>query len=552
MKRVEAKSNTKIDEVLEKTQIVELISEFVKLVPSGKDFKGLCPFHTEKTPSFTVSPQKNLYYCFGCGAGGNAFNFLMQIENIDFSEALKKLAKRAGVSLSGENKTGKDLYDAMEFACVFYQNCLKSTAGAEVRNYLAKRGLDEEIISRFRLGYSKGGLAAEAKKTGFSVDFLEKAGLLTKNNYGSYYETFNDRLMFPIFDSGGKVLAFGGRHLNGKGPKYLNSRQMEIYDKSSVLYALNLAKKSVIKKPGFILVEGYMDVISLFRAGFENAVASCGTSLTVDQARLLKKYSDAVSVFYDSDESGQKAAVRAIEILLSTGLDVEVIKTDEHKDPDDLVRNSKNPSEDMERGKISWLDFFQNHYFPSSPPEKSKLALRIIEVLNLIPDKILREEWKRKASTSLGVPDIDDYCSKSPKMDTFETVHRGPSKKEHLLLLILSISRRKDAPGNVAKTRINDYLNSKMLNSLNLRTLAEEVEKSGENLPLRKEYFRLQFCEEDEAAESLENLQKNVENLILKENRDSLIREIRIAQQKGEETKDLALQLQKLIREGRK
>ncbi|MBN1619591.1 DNA primase [candidate division WOR-3 bacterium] len=551
MSEARLEKNAKVEEVLEKTPIVELVSEYVKLVPSGKDFKGLCPFHSEKTPSFTVSPLKNLYYCFGCGAGGNAFNFLMQMENIDFKEALKKLAKRAGVSLDDGKKTDRGIYEVMEFACVHYQECLMSPAGVSVRKYLGKRGLTENLISLFRIGFSKGALASEAKKSGFSFKILEKAGLVSKKN-SSFYETFTGRLIFPISDSSGKVIAFGGRDLNGKGAKYLNSRQMEIYDKSSTLYGIHLAKKAASKSSKFMLVEGYMDVISLFKGGFENAVASCGTSLTSEQAKSMKRYADSVDIFYDSDESGKRAAGRAIEIILSAGLDCEVIVTEKYKDPDELVNRSKDPGKEIENNIKTWLDFIMDVHYSAKPADKSKLASKIIGFLNRIQDRILRDEWKRKASTSLGIPDIDDYLSKNQQNSEEKALYLGSTTKEKLFLLLLSSSKRDDSAGEVAKSGLNDYLIKYGLKIAEIENMAEEIERSDDGSSLRKEFLRLRFCEESEAIKSIDSLMKKIGSQSIKEECEELIKEIKIAQQKGESTRELALKLQQLVREGRK
>ncbi|MBN1150756.1 DNA primase [candidate division WOR-3 bacterium] len=542
------KDRSKAEEILEKIQIADVIAEYVKLTPSGKDLKGLCPFHTEKTPSFTVSPQKNLFYCFGCGAGGNAYNFLMRIENIDFPEALRRLAKRAGVSLSDSSGAENELYKVMEFACSYYQKCLKKSAGENLKKYLSFRGLDAEITSKFRIGYSERGLYPEAKKAGFSVKTLEKAGLINiKKNVVS--EVFFNRLMFPISDASGRIIAFGGRSLDSREPKYLNSRQIDIYDKSSVLYSLHNAKKAAQKASGFILVEGYMDAISMFRAGFENAIASCGTSLTFEQAKTIKKYSDRVSIFYDSDESGKRATSRGIEILIAAGLDVDVIDLKTFKDPDELVQKSNDPRKEIEESKKNWLDYMIDVKNYNTPAEKSKLSKRVIEIIQKIPDPILREEWKRKASTSLGIPEIDGYFSKTTdKLKSNED--REISKKEHILLMIYSTSLREDSTAKLAKNMLSHYLNKEKQDIL--VDLAKQIENKIENSSLKKEYFKIRFNKQEEALQILENLKSMLDNLVLREKRDELINNIKTAQQKGEDTRDLAFELEQLVREGRK
>lgn len=542
------KDRSKVDEILEKIQITDIISEYVKLTPSGKDLKGLCPFHSEKTPSFTVSPQKNLFYCFGCGAGGNVFNFLMRIENIDFPEAMRKLAKRAGVSLSESPDPENEIYKVMEFACSYYQKCLKETTDENLKNYLSNRGLDDEIISKFRIGYSKSGLYPEAKKSSFSTKILEKAGLINIRK-SVVSEVFFNRLMFPISDVSGRVIAFGGRSLDFREPKYLNSRQIEIYDKSSVLYSMDNAKKNVTRSLGFILVEGYMDVISMFKAGFENTIASCGTSLTIQQAKVIKRYSDKVSIFYDSDESGRRATARGIEILISAGLDVDVIDIKKYKDPDELIQKSKNPREEIELARKCWLDYFLTLENLSTPAGKSDLARKVIGIIQKIPDTILKEEWKRKASISLGLPEIEGYFShlseklKIPKDDEI-------SKKEHILLMIYSMSRREDSTAELAKKTLTHYLNKEQKEKI--EQLAKQIENKVENSNLSAEYFKIRFSNEDDSLQILENLKNRLKDLFLREKRDELINNIKAAQLKGEDTRILASELEQLVREGRK
>ena len=338
-----------IEEVRSKNDIVDVISSYVKLQKKGSSYFGLCPFHNEKSPSFSVSREKQMYYCFGCGAGGNVFTFLMEYENYSFQEALKYLADRAGVDLpeaeySKEARERADqkaiLLEINKVAAQYFYVQLKSPQGAHALSYLKDRGLSDEMIHSFGLGYSNkysNDLYQYLKSKGYRDELIVKAGLVTVDERYGASDKFWNRVMFPIMDSNSRVIGFGGRVMGDAKPKYLNSPETMIFDKSRNLYGLNRARSS--RKPYFLLCEGYMDVISLHQAGFSNAVASLGTALPPGHAALIKRYVKEVYLTYDSDEAGTKAALRAMPILKDVGITARIIRMEPYKDPDEFIKN---------------------------------------------------------------------------------------------------------------------------------------------------------------------------------------------------------------------
>lgn len=336
-----------IEEVRSRNDIVDVISGYVKLKKSGSNYFGLCPFHNEKSGSFSVSPSKQMYYCFGCGAGGNVITFIMEYENYTFMEAVRMLAERAGIELpqmeeTPEERKSRDirsqLLEINKLAAVYYFHQLRGQNGSTAMNYLKKRELGDETIQRFGLGYSSmysDDLYRYIKSKGYKDDILKESGLFTYGD-GKVTDKFWDRVMFPIMDMNNRVIGFGGRVMGDGKPKYLNSPETKLFDKSRNLYGLNIARTS--RKPNIIICEGYMDVISLHQAGFNQAVASLGTALTSGQASLMKRYTDQVLITYDSDGAGVKAALRAIPILKEAGLTTKVINMKPYKDPDEFIK----------------------------------------------------------------------------------------------------------------------------------------------------------------------------------------------------------------------
>ncbi|NLB81735.1 MAG: DNA primase, partial [Clostridiaceae bacterium] len=322
-----------LQEVTDKNDIVEIVSGYVNLKKSGSSLKGLCPFHKEKTPSFTVSEDKQLYYCFGCSNGGTVINFVMQAEHLDFIEAVKYLAERANLAIPdlSDNK-GKEtayirseIYNINTASAKFFYNCLASEAGQNARLYLKERGINKNSINRFGIGFapSSNMLLSHLRQQGFDDEIIIQSGVVVQSDTGDVYDRFRDRIIFPILDIRKNVIGFGGRTMEQQGPKYLNSPETAAFNKSYNLFGLNLAKNS--KESYFVLVEGYIDVISLHQGGVTNAIATLGTALTQAQARLIKRMRSEVIIAYDSDEAGQKATKRAIELLADEAITVRVL-----------------------------------------------------------------------------------------------------------------------------------------------------------------------------------------------------------------------------------
>ena len=341
-------SDELIEEVRSRNDIVDVISGYVRLTKRGSTYFGLCPFHNEKTGSFSVSPNKQMYYCFGCGAGGNVFTFLMQYENFSFPEAMEALAERAGIELpkqemSAQAKKEADkrqiLLEINKAAGKYYYMLLRSEHGKQAYEYFKKRELSDATMQKFGLGYSdkySDDLYRYLRKLGYDDAILKESGLVSIDEVRGGHDKFWNRAMFPIMDVHNKVIGFGGRVMGDGEPKYLNSPETKVFDKSRNLYALNFARQT--KKPQMLLCEGYMDVIALHQAGFDNAVASLGTAFTSGHASLLKRYTKEVYLTFDSDGAGIKAALRAIPILKEVGLTAKVINMKPYKDPDEFIK----------------------------------------------------------------------------------------------------------------------------------------------------------------------------------------------------------------------
>jgi len=338
-----------IEEVRSSNNIVDIIGGYVRLQKKGSSYFGLCPFHNEKSPSFSVSPNKQMYYCFGCGAGGNVFTFIMEYENQTFPEAVKILADRAGIALpeaelTEEQKRERNkrqlLLEINKTAANYFYYQLNGDQGQQAREYLENRRLSKETQVHFGLGYASkysNDLYLYLKKKGYQDQILKETGLLTYDEKRGAHDKFWNRVMFPIMDVNNRVIGFGGRVMGDGTPKYLNSPETMLFDKSRNLYGLNYARTS--RKPYMIICEGYMDVIAMHQAGFTNAVASLGTAFTTQHSVLLKRYTQEVRLAYDSDGAGQKAALRAIPILKSAGINVRVIHMNPYKDPDEFIKN---------------------------------------------------------------------------------------------------------------------------------------------------------------------------------------------------------------------
>ena len=408
-------SDDLIEEIRMRNDIVDVISGYVKLQRKGSSYFGLCPFHNEKSPSFSVSPSKQMYYCFGCGAGGNVFTFLMEYENYSFMEALRVLADRAGIQLpqqeySQEAKEQADLkamlLEVNKLAAKYYYYQLRREGGAQGMAYLKGRELSEETINRFGLGYSdkfSNDLYRYLKSKNYSDEILRQSGLFNVDERRGMYDKFWNRVIFPIMDVNNRVIGFGGRVMGDAKPKYLNSPETKIFDKSRNLYGLNIARTS--RKKNLIICEGYMDVISMHQAGFNNAVASLGTALTSQQASLLKRYTDEVLIIYDSDEAGVKAALRAIPMLKTAGLATKVINLKPYKDPDEFIKNMGKEAfqERLDQGMNSFmyeLHALEQQYDMKDPQGKTDFFKETARKMLRFEDEIERNNYIQAVADS--------------------------------------------------------------------------------------------------------------------------------------------------------
>lgn len=397
-----------VEEIRLKNDIVDVISGYVKLQKKGSSYFGLCPFHNEKSPSFSVSRSKQMYYCFGCGAGGNVFTFIMEYENFTFAEALQMLAERAGVEIpeveySQEAKERANLkasiLEANKLAAKYYYAQLKTEQGKIGHNYLTKRGLTEETITAFGLGYSnkyRDTLYQYLKMKGFSDDILVKAKLVRIDEKNGACDMFWNRVMFPIMDANNRVIGFGGRVMGDGEPKYLNSPETEVFDKSRNLYGLNRARTS--RKNYFLLCEGYMDVIALHQAGFTNAVASLGTAFTSGHASLIKRYVNEVYLTFDSDGAGTKAALRALPILKEAGLIAKIIRMEPYKDPDEFIKNLgaeafEERINSARNGFMFSLEVLERDYDMNSPEGKTSFFNETAKRLTQFEEEIERNNY---------------------------------------------------------------------------------------------------------------------------------------------------------------
>ncbi|MDO8447094.1 MAG: DNA primase [Deltaproteobacteria bacterium] len=406
-----------ISQIKERINIIDVVSDFLPLKKVGVNYKGLCPFHSEKTPSFTVNEEKQIFHCFGCGAGGNAITFLMKAGGMTFPDAVTELAKKAGVSIpkddwnisSAKNDKRSGLFEVNEAAASFYHRALKDSDKG--RGYLEKRGLTEDIVNDYKLGYGGDGwdsLYVFLSKKKASLTMAEELGLIIPKKSGGYYDRFRGRIIFPIFDIHGQVIGFGGRSIDGSEPKYLNSSESALFKKSDSLYGLTVAKKWIKEADEALIVEGYMDLLSLHQAGIKNSVATLGTALTAGHLRLIKRLTENIVTVFDADKAGVKATLRALDLFLTEGVRARVLSMPEGHDPDTFVRET---GADRFRKEIKsarpLMEFFINEALKGKNAEEIQGKLKVVdEVLPYIerlPSKIEQGHYLKIVSERIGV-----------------------------------------------------------------------------------------------------------------------------------------------------
>lgn len=438
-----------IEEVRQKTDIVALVGTYVTLQRRGQKYVGLCPFHHEKTPSFQVSPDQGLFYCFGCQTGGDVFGFLQNIENLTFSDALRTLAERAGVKLAESRdprevqrrREREQLYRALDLAARYYQAELQGQRGAGARQYLAGRGVAPEVIERFGLGLAPPGwhnVGEALRRHRLGEQQLLRAGLLSRSAEGRVYDRFRERLMFPIWDVQGRVVGFGGRALTADAqPKYLNSPEGDLFRKSRLLYGAHLARRAIRDAGYTIVVEGYMDAIACHQAGIGNVVASMGTALTAEQGRWLLQQAPDVVIAFDADAAGTNAALRGLDLLSSLGCRVRVLSLPAGSDPDELLRAEGRDgflklveaAESLVQYKLRQAHLHVlGGRMPATPDERARLAHALLPVLAAIPDPVERDVYVRQVAGSFGLR--EEVLHEQVQQQRSRGSKQGPPQRE--------------------------------------------------------------------------------------------------------------------------
>jgi DNA primase len=438
-----------IDRILDAAHIVEVVQEFVQLKKRGANYLGLCPFHNEKTPSFTVSPTKEIFKCFGCGKVGNSVNFIMELEHLSYPEALKYLAKKYHIEVVEKELSQEELDKQNEresllvvtgyAARKFSENLFGSDEGMSVGlSYFRERGFRQETLKKFEAGYSLAGKEAFTKTAladGYKQDFLVKTGLTIQNDE-KIFDRFSGRVMFPIHSLSGQVLGFGGRILktDQKTAKYLNSPESEIYHKSRILYGIYQARKTITEKDKCFLVEGYTDVMSLHEAGIENVVASSGTSLTVDQVRLIKRFTPNITILYDGDAAGIKASIRGIDIVLEEGMNVKIVLLPDGEDPDSYSKKVSNEEfaryiGENETDFIRFKTRLLLEEASNDPVRKANLIKDVVKSISVIPEAIIRTVYIKECSTLLEVsePILYDEVNKLRQKKNYPERNQYPT-----------------------------------------------------------------------------------------------------------------------------
>ena len=516
----------KIEEIKRQTDIVSLISQYLPLKKVGKNYRALCPFHSEKTPSFYVSSEKGIFYCFGCKKSGNAISFLMEYEKIDFPDAIKRLAKNLGIEIdTTKGLKYKEIYEANEHASQFYALCLSKEIGRRGQNYLKDRNIDLNKLKDFRLGYapSSGGLVTYMRQKGVSIERLIRAGLISMNQ-----EVFHDRLIFPIFNLSGRVVGFGGRSIDDHmQPKYLNSPETPIFKKGEVLYGLHQTKEAIRNKGKAIIVEGYFDLLSLFQRDVTNLCAPLGTSLTEKQSILISRYAKKVNILFDGDLSGIKAALRAVGILINAQVDVYVSSLPEDSDPDKFINQSG--VDELNKLIDTAPDFF--HFYKGvvktdTVEQEVALIKDLIQIINNIQDPIRFDRYLKYISRVYDIPSATIKKEMEQKVkDTPQTpvTKQKVSQEERLITMILNtreyflLAKELLSPEDFSQENIRRLYNEKLKDEdLDINDLSEIVDEN-----FREKIYLITMKEEllskEAFSEALERYKNDIEEKKLRQ-----------------------------------
>ncbi len=559
-----------IDEIKNRLDIVEVIGSYIKLQKTGANFRALCPFHSEKKPSFFVSPARQIWHCFGCNCGGGIFDFVMKIEGIEFGDALRILAQKAGVELRSirpELRTERQrLYEICELATRFFEKQLKaSSVGKEAKEYLLARGISEDSIKKWRIGYSPDswqGLSDFLVSRGYQREEIEKTGLAIKNEQGSFYDRFRRRIIFPIFDLNSRVIGFGGR-IFGQGEekeiaKYINTPNTLLYDKSQVLYGLDKAKVEIRKKDSCILVEGYTDTILSHQSGIENVVATSGTALTPYQLKIIKRYSENLILGFDMDLAGDSATKKGIDLAQSLGFNLKVIRLPEGKDAADIILKNQKEWHEVLANPKSILEFYFESAFsgrnPKTPEGKKEISKILLPVLKRIPNQIEKSHWIQRLARELEVREenIEEELKKvklieeTYGLEPEEQINRSPkSRKELLEERLLTMILKSENLNLIKEDKIPFFSlrGQEILTNLrkNLKKFSPEAEEYFNYLSLKAE------VEEIDQKEILPEIQfclKEIQSLEIKNRLEQISQELK----KAEGEKDLE-KIKRLIQE---
>ncbi len=559
-----------IEKIKERADIIEIASNYTKLKKSGRRYVGLCPFHTEKTPSFTVDPEKGLYHCFGCGAGGDIFTLVMEKEGMDFPSALEFLAKKYNIVIpkktSPTKKIEDDILEINQSAQLFFQNCLKGREGEIARKYIEGRGINGSWIETLGIGFSPNqwdSLVKYLRNNDYNENIVSLSGLGIRTERG-LIDRFRGRIMFPIRNISGRIIGFGGRTIFEENPKYLNSPETPVYKKKMQLFGLDLAKEEIKKKGFAILVEGYMDQISLFINGFKNTVASLGTSLTEEQVYLLRKFTDKIYLFYDPDSAGIASIIRAIPIILSQDISLKIVSIPKGLDPDSFVRERRKEGVDEVLSRaLSPVEFLIKNYKINeniSPEERARRIRSIIDVLNGIREPILKRTYVKELSSLAGIEEElilrmirkKETPQSSPQLEAIT-----PAEKK----LIFAIIKGKEFSKEIVSA-----LRSLDLSELGQRDLIEGlVEIIDEKGVINPAYIQEKFSRErqriiykillDEGGEitveEMKEYMKEIKKLILERKNRKLQEEITKEERAGnrERLRELLLLKQKITQD---
>ena len=417
-------SNEEIFDIQRKVNIVDVIRDYIPLTKKGKNYFGICPFHDDHNPSMSVSPEKQMYKCFVCGAAGNVFNFVKDYKNINFYESVKEVANKVGISIDigsykpKEDIKFKDQYDIYELSNKFYQNNLNTSLGKIARSYLEKRNINDDIIKRFQIGlsFSDNKLTSLLESKGYSKDLIVKSGIGVINTSGKVSDIYRDRIMFPLWDTNGKVIGFSGRIYEGNDTsKYINTMETDIFKKGSLLYNYEYARKSILDKDEIIICEGFMDVIRLYTIGIENAVATMGTAITKEQLNLIRKLTNNVILMFDGDKAGEKATLSFIELSKDIDFNLNIVRLEEDLDPDDyIIRKGKDKMLEHLSKPMNAFDYsligLKNNYNFNNPEDVSKFITSITDKISNIDDDVIRDLEIKKISK---LTNVDEDIIKS-------------------------------------------------------------------------------------------------------------------------------------------